>query len=223
MVVKGTGFRARSLVRLNGVSKPTTYVSATELRAAIPASDVTTQKTIIVTVATSAPGGGVSNRVNFTVTAPAVTPCTIDEPNNRVGTAKTPALGTVRRYAICSIGDKDFIRIDAVAGTDYIIDAFNVGANLDVVIEGFDANGALIGTVNGPGVGGTESARLFNLVTGPYYVAFSELGNNAAGSGSGFVYDIQVISQPAASGSESGSAATSATLESQNPGATKAE
>ncbi len=50
LVVTGTGFAAGSSVRWNGANRTTTYVSATELRAAIPASDVATTGTVQVTV-----------------------------------------------------------------------------------------------------------------------------------------------------------------------------
>ena len=69
LVVKGAGFVSSSVVRWNGANRTTTYVSSTELRAAIPASDVATAGTAQVTVFSPAPGGGLSASLPFTVAA----------------------------------------------------------------------------------------------------------------------------------------------------------
>jgi len=190
-------FVPRSVVRWAGASRTTTYISPTELRAAIPAADITAQGTKAVTVFTAAPGGGTSNAVNFTITAAPATPCQIDEPNNTTAAAKTIPLGTTRTYAICTIGDKDFIKLTAVAGTDFVVDVTNVAANLDVVIEGFEADGTSFGTLDDAGRGGSESALLFNLTPGTIYVAVNEWLNDEAASN--FTYNIRVTSQPAGS------------------------
>ncbi|MBI2524427.1 MAG: hypothetical protein HYV93_00430, partial [Candidatus Rokubacteria bacterium] len=71
LAVNGSNFVSTSVVRWNGADRPTTYVSATQLEAAIPASDLSTQGTAAVTVFTPAPGGGTSNALTFTITAPA--------------------------------------------------------------------------------------------------------------------------------------------------------
>ena len=68
--VTGTGFVPGSEVRWNGSSRPTTYVSATQLRAAIAAADVATPATAQVTVSSPAPGGGTSAPLPFTVAPP---------------------------------------------------------------------------------------------------------------------------------------------------------
>jgi hypothetical protein len=68
LTVTGTGFVSGSVVRWNGANRTTTYVSSTQLNAAIPASDVTTAGTAQVTVFNPAPGGGTSNVQTFTIT-----------------------------------------------------------------------------------------------------------------------------------------------------------
>ncbi len=67
LVVTGTNFVAGSVVRWNGSPRPTTVVSATELRAQIPAADVAAMGTATITVFNPAPGGGVSNELTFTI------------------------------------------------------------------------------------------------------------------------------------------------------------
>jgi hypothetical protein len=67
LTVRGSGFYNGSVVRWNGVNRGTTFVSATELRAAIPASDLSVHGPALVTVLNAAPGGGESNAVTVTV------------------------------------------------------------------------------------------------------------------------------------------------------------
>jgi hypothetical protein len=67
LVVKGSGFVSSSVVRWNGADRPTTFVSATELRAAIPAADLGAAGTAQVTVFSPSPGGGLSSPLPFTI------------------------------------------------------------------------------------------------------------------------------------------------------------
>ena len=70
LTVTGTGFVASSVVRWNGASRSTTFVSATQLQAAIPATDVSSVGSNSVSVVTPAPGGGTSVSVAFNATPP---------------------------------------------------------------------------------------------------------------------------------------------------------
>ncbi len=67
LTVNGTNFVNGSVVRWNGQNRQTTFVSSTQLTAQIPASDLATAGTAGVTVFNPAPGGGVSNTANFTI------------------------------------------------------------------------------------------------------------------------------------------------------------
>ena len=67
LTVQGTGFYNGSTVRWNGANRPTTFVSATELRAAIPATDLGVHGPVAVTVLNAAPGGGTSNAATLVV------------------------------------------------------------------------------------------------------------------------------------------------------------
>ena len=69
LTVTGSGFVSGSTVQWNGAARTTTFVSATQLTAAIPASDIASPGTANVTVTNPAPGGGTSNSVAFTVQA----------------------------------------------------------------------------------------------------------------------------------------------------------
>ena len=73
LTVNGSNFLATSVVRWNGTDRPTTFVSATQVQAAIPATDIAQTGTASVTVFNPAPGGGTSNPQTFTTTAAAGT------------------------------------------------------------------------------------------------------------------------------------------------------
>jgi hypothetical protein len=72
LTVNGTGFVTSSVVNWNGAPRTTTFVSATQLRAAITAADVAAVGQSSVTVSTPAPGGGVSNALVIAATPPPV-------------------------------------------------------------------------------------------------------------------------------------------------------
>lgn len=66
LTVNGTNFvNGASTVQWNGSSRTTTFVSSTQLTAAIMAADIAVAGTASVTVLNSAPGGGISNTVTF--------------------------------------------------------------------------------------------------------------------------------------------------------------
>jgi uncharacterized repeat protein (TIGR03803 family) len=67
LTVNGANFVSGSTVSINGNARTTTFVSATQLTAAILASDIATAGSLNVMVTNPAPGGGTSNAVSFTV------------------------------------------------------------------------------------------------------------------------------------------------------------
>ena len=71
LTVTGSGFVMGSVVRVRGVSRPTTFVGATELRATIPSADVPTPGELVpITVFTRQPGGGTSSALTLDVRNP---------------------------------------------------------------------------------------------------------------------------------------------------------
>lgn len=69
--VDGSNFVQNSTIQWNGQAVPTTFVSATQLTAQLPASDFGTPTTARVTVFTPTPGGGTSGSMSLTVVADA--------------------------------------------------------------------------------------------------------------------------------------------------------
>ena len=70
LTVNGSNFESGSVVRWNGATRTTTFVSTTQLTAAIPATDVAAADTASVTVQNPPiPGGAGSNPLPFTIGA----------------------------------------------------------------------------------------------------------------------------------------------------------
>jgi uncharacterized delta-60 repeat protein len=88
LVVNGTGFGAASVVEFNGLALATTLVSATQLRAQVPASAVASAGSFAVVVRNPAPGGGTSAAA-FVVTAPAPTIASFTPTAGGAGTTVT--------------------------------------------------------------------------------------------------------------------------------------
>jgi glucose/arabinose dehydrogenase len=61
LTVNGSGFVYNSVVRFNGLDRPTTFVSGATLTAQIPAGDIVAAGQASITVFSPAPGGGLSN------------------------------------------------------------------------------------------------------------------------------------------------------------------
>ena len=89
LTVNGTGFINSSVVSFNGAAIATTYVSATQLTAQVPASAVASAGTVGITVTSPAPGGGTSAPATFTVTTPAPTLVSFAPAQGLVGTVVT--------------------------------------------------------------------------------------------------------------------------------------
>ncbi len=69
LITNGTNFVTTSVIKWNGVTLTTTYISATQLSTLVPAANIATVGTASVTVFTSTPGGGTTNALNFTINA----------------------------------------------------------------------------------------------------------------------------------------------------------
>jgi hypothetical protein len=70
VTITGSGFMSSSTAEWNQSSRPTTYVSSTQLQVALTAADVASGGTGQITVLNPAPGGGVSSGVALTIDNP---------------------------------------------------------------------------------------------------------------------------------------------------------
>jgi LysM repeat protein len=83
LVVNGTNFVPGSVVLWNGASRSTTFVSATQLSAAISAADIITIGSASITVFTPPPGGGTSRPATLSIIdtiGPTIANITINPP-----------------------------------------------------------------------------------------------------------------------------------------------
>jgi len=67
LTINGANFMTTSMVNFGGTMPTTTFVSSTQLTAAIPAAAIASAGTASVTVTNPTPGGGTSNMLNFAI------------------------------------------------------------------------------------------------------------------------------------------------------------
>ncbi|HUN92924.1 MAG TPA: IPT/TIG domain-containing protein [Burkholderiaceae bacterium] len=104
LAVTGSNFVATSTVKWNGTALATTYVSATQLGATVPAADVATGGTAKVTVTNPTPGGGTSNAATFDIIATNPTPAlsSIAPANTTAGAANFTLTATGTNFVAAS-------------------------------------------------------------------------------------------------------------------------
>ncbi|MDD1648069.1 MAG: lectin like domain-containing protein, partial [Methanomicrobiales archaeon] len=163
LTATGSNFVSGSVIRWNGADRTTIYVSATQLTATIPASDIAMAGTASVTVYTPAPGGGTSSPQTFTVGNPAPVP---------VLTGISPAAATAggAAFTLTATGSgftpQSVIRWNGAERPT----TYGSATRLDASITAADI--ATTGTVSvtvytpAPG-GGTSSAQTFTISSVP--------------------------------------------------------
>jgi hypothetical protein len=97
LTVNGSNFVSGSEVRWNGAARTTTFVSAAQVTAAIPATDITAAGTPAVTVFNPAPGGGTSNVLTFTINGDTTPPDT-----NITGSPSNPSNSSSASFSFTS-------------------------------------------------------------------------------------------------------------------------
>jgi hypothetical protein len=87
LTATGSNFMSSSVVKWGGSNRTTTFVSATQLTATIPATDLATGGTVQVTVFNPSPGGGTSAGKTFSIENPAPTLTSISPTSATAGGA----------------------------------------------------------------------------------------------------------------------------------------
>jgi uncharacterized repeat protein (TIGR01451 family) len=119
LTVNGSNFVNGAVVNFNGNARTTSFVSATQLTAAILANDVASAGTPSVTVTNPSPGGGTSNPLTFTITGPAapsalLSPTTLAFPGTAVGSSATAQTVTLSNAGTAALA----ISSISIAGTN---------------------------------------------------------------------------------------------------------
>jgi hypothetical protein len=153
LTLTGTGFYTGSVVAFNGTDLTTTFVSATELTAAVPASAIATAGAYAVTVTNAAPGGGTSAAASFTVTVPAPTIASFTPTTGGPATAVT-------------ITGTNFTGATAVRIGSFAIPNYTVVSPTSITLVLPGGTGSVNGVLTVVTPGGTAtSATAFNLVS----------------------------------------------------------
>lgn len=153
LTVNGSNFVNGSSVQWGGSPRATTFVSSTQLTAAIQATDIASAASVSVTVANPAPGGGVSSGQTFT----------ISQAQNPLPTITTldPASATAGGTAFTlTINGTNFINSSTVWWNGNARPAtFVSSAQLTATISASDiaSAGTAVVTVNNPSPGGGSS------------------------------------------------------------------
>ncbi len=156
----GTNFLNNSAIRWNGVALTTTYVSATQLTASVPASNISAVGSASVTIFTPLPGGGTSNALTFSITSTNPLPVlTSISPNTATaGSGSFTMLANGSNFVTTSV-----IKWNGVALTTTFISATQVSAMVPAT------NIATVGTASvtvfNPTPGGGTSAGVNFTIT----------------------------------------------------------
>jgi hypothetical protein len=148
---------AGSVVDWNGVALTTTYVSATDITAAVPAGDIATAGTASVTVVNAAPGGGTTSPITFTTNNPAPTLASLSQTSAIAGSAGFTLTLTGTNFVAGSIVDWNGVAL----ATNYV-SATDVTATVPVG-DLATAGTASVTVVNAAPAGGTSSPITFTI------------------------------------------------------------
>jgi hypothetical protein len=186
MTVAGTGFVTGAVVQVDGSARPTTFVSATQVQAAIPASDVATAGSHTITVmnpTTCVNSGCTSNGLTLTVTTPPAAP-TVTQINPSGVRPGGPALSVV--VTGTNFASSSVLQVNGTARATTVTSATSLTGT--ILASDIASPGVLTITVFTPAPGGgtsngmtlTVAGAFLTLsattvpVTGPLQVTFSE-------------------------------------------------
>jgi dienelactone hydrolase len=199
LTVNGTGFVSTSVVKWNGSARTTTFVSDSQLKAKILASDIAKPGTASITAVSPGPGGGPSNTIFFPVSLPA---------NLRFGAVTFPAgthPGSVATADLNKDGKLDLVVPDTGSGTVSVllgngdgtfkapitytvghgrnfqffqvaIGDLNGDGNPDFVVSDFDDNYVSVFLGNGDGT--FKSGMIYAVGTHPTDVVVADLNGD---------------------------------------------
>ena len=188
LTVDGTNFVAASAVNFGGSAVATTFVSSTQLTAAIPAASIASSGTPAVTVTNPGPGGSTSKAINFTITSGVNSGLTIQA----IDPSGVPAGGPSFQLTVVGtgFGSSSVVRWNGSDLPTMSNGSIN-GLVAQVSTSDIGAAGTAAVTVFNPGSGGGSSNALtFTITAGavdPQSIAVDPAGKFAyvmdAGSG----------------------------------------
>jgi len=181
LTVTGSNYNASSVVRWKGSNRTTTFISSTQLQAAIPASDITATGTAAVTVFNPTPGGGTSGSVTFTITATNPVPAlsSISPTSAGAGGAAFTLTATGTNFAITSV-----VRWNGSNRTTTFVSHTQLTAQISAA--DIATAGTVPVTVFTPTPGGGTSAASTFTINNPAPTLTSISPSSATAGGAGF-------------------------------------
>jgi hypothetical protein len=157
LTITGSNFVSGSTVRWNGNSRTTTYVSATQLTAAITALDIATAGSANITIFNPAPGGGASGTQTFTINNPVPTLSSVSPNSASAGGQAFSLTVTGTNFVSGSI-----VQWNGVNRTTIYNSSTQLSAN--ILATDIAARGSATVTVWNPGpAGGASNGLSFNI------------------------------------------------------------
>lgn len=178
LTVNGSNFVNSSTVQWNGSSRPTTFISNSQLTAQIPATDLATFGNETVTVSNPAPGGGISGNLTFGITFPLTS---VDQLSNTIVYDPLQKVIYLSVPGTAATHPNTISILDPVNGT--ITGSVPAGSNPNVLAISGDS------TLLYAGIDGSSSVQRFTLPTLASDISFP-LGSNTFGPMT--VLDMQV-------------------------------
>jgi len=168
LVVNGSGFVAGSNILFNGAVLATTFISAGEVRATVPAGSLGAAGDFPVAVSNPPPGGGVTAPVVFRVQYPAPQPSSLAPSSAAVAAGPTDVIVTGVGFFITSQ-----ITFDGAPAATIYQDPSHLKATLTAA-QLANAGTLSVRVVNSAPGGGTSSALAFTVNNGvPTIVALN--------------------------------------------------
>ena len=118
------------------------------------------------------------------------------EPDDSQDQAGAIEVGSYQNHDLHDTGDQDWMCFEATAGTNYVIETFNLGENTDTYLALYDANGSQLAEDDDSG--DEELASLLRWAaheTGTLCLLTRDLGDSAAGPGT--EYSVAVLEEGA--------------------------
>jgi hypothetical protein len=163
IAASGSSFVPSSTIEWNGSPLTTTFVSSTSLTAQIPASDLATAGTAMVTVQSPAPGGGTSSALSFSINAQPNPAPTISSLSPTSATVRGPAF-TLTVTGAEFISTSQAMWNGAALPTTYIS---STSLTAQVPASDLAMAGTAMITVQNPAPGGGTSSALSFTINAP--------------------------------------------------------
>lgn len=157
LTVNGTNFNDTSVVKWNGISRATTLLGATQLQAAIPATDIATAGTASVTVTNPAPGGATTSALNFAINNPVPTLVSIDPTVVTAGSAGLTLTLNGTGYLAASL-----VQVNGVNRATTFVNGTKLTVNLTAA-DIANAGALNVAVVNAAPGGGTTAQQTLTI------------------------------------------------------------